>query len=78
VRFLIELYRAIVGLRTGLKERQVPEKEAQEFCDQQGLHFVETSAATGANVKEAFEAAVRAVIEAVESGALAVDGDEDS
>jgi len=68
----------VVGLKNDIKERQVTEKEGKEYADQHGLHFVETSASSGTNVKEAFEAAAKLVLDAVESGDLAVDGSEDS
>jgi len=70
--------KAIVGLRNDLKNREVSEKEGRDFADQQGLVFIETSAATGQNVKDAFESAGKLVLEAVLSGDLAIDGSEDS
>lgn len=36
-------------------DRQVTEKEAEDFAKKCGLQYIETSAKTGHNVKEAFE-----------------------
>lgn len=42
-------------------ERQVSYEEGQAFAEQNGLHFLETSAVTGHNVDEAFTATARLV-----------------
>jgi small GTP-binding protein len=69
--------KAIVALKSDLKDRQVSEKDGREFAENAGLAFIETSASTGANVNEAFESAASLILEAVQNGQLALDDSED-
>lgn len=69
--------RAIVALKSDLKDREVSEKEGREFAEHSGLAFIETSAATGENVNAAFEAAARLILEAVQNGQLTLDDSEE-
>lgn len=48
-------------------QRQVQKEEAQEFCDEHGFKFFETSAKTGEKVQDAFEFIARKGIEKSES-----------
>jgi GTPase SAR1 family protein len=41
-------------VESGQKTRAVSEKEVVDFCVEHGLHFRETSAMTGLNVRETF------------------------
>ncbi len=69
----------VVGCKFDLAaKREVTLEEAEEWADHNGLTYIETSAATGPNLKEAFETAARLLVEAVKSGALALDESDDA
>lgn len=63
---------ALVGCKLDLVSdggrRQVSVKEAQQFAETHGLHFVETSARTGVNVAEAFNMVSQEVYDRIQSG----------
>lgn len=48
-------------------------KEAQQFAETHGLHFVETSARTGVNVAEAFSMVSQEVYDRIQSGEYTVE-----
>lgn len=68
---------ALVGCKLDLVSdggrRQVSAKEAQQFADTHGLHFVETSARTGVNVAEAFSMVSQEVYDRIQSGEYMVE-----
>lgn len=63
---------ALVGCKLDLVDaggqREVPIEDAQGFAKLHGLHFVETSARTGANVEEAFRMVTQEVYARIRSG----------
>jgi len=63
---------ALVGCKLDLinagGHREVTTEEAQKFAKQHGLHFVETSARSGANVEEAFRMVTQEVYARIRSG----------
>nr|ACF24570.1 Ras-related small GTPase Rab2 [Gymnochlora stellata] len=59
----------LIGNKSDLDHRrQVSTKEGQQFADQNGLIFLETSAKTAANVNEAFCATARKIYKNIENG----------
>jgi len=59
----------LIGNKSDLDHRrQVSTKEGQQFADQNGLIFLETSAKTAANVNEAFCATARKIYKNIELG----------
>lgn len=69
---------ALVGCKLDLasgdaERRQVSVREAQQFAETHGLHFVETSARTGVNVAEAFSMVSQEVYDRIESGEYTVE-----
>ncbi|KAH8386909.1 hypothetical protein KR093_003392 [Drosophila rubida] len=64
---------ALVGCKldlvnSGSGHREVSTEDGQGFAKQHGLHFVETSARTGANVEEAFRMVTQEVYARIRSG----------
>lgn len=59
----------LIGNKSDLDHRrQVTQKEGQQFAEQNGLIFLETSAKTAANVNEAFCATARKIYKNIENG----------
>jgi len=63
---------ALVGCKLDLVSsggrREVTREEARAFAEQNGMHHVETSAKTGANVEEAFHAVTQEVYTRIQTG----------
>lgn len=53
----------LVGNKIDVGPRVVTKEEGQAYAEKKGLIYLETSANTGKNVKELFEALFRAVIQ---------------
>ena len=54
----------LIGNKTDLEDkRAVSYKEGMKFAEENHMHFFETSAKTGANVKEAFEHLINELVE---------------
>jgi len=70
--------KALVGLKADSKTREVKEEQAKQFAEQEGLHYIETSAATGLNVASAFEAAAKYIVEANRAGQLPLDDSDEN
>lgn len=76
----IEPHRPVFAL-TGCKldlinngaRREVSKDEAKTFAEQNGLHFVETSARTGVNVEEAFNMVTQEVYNRIQTGEYKVE-----
>lgn len=68
---------ALVGCKLDLVSsggrRDVTREEAQAFAEQNGMHHVETSAKTGANVEEAFHAVTQEVYTRIQTGEYKVE-----
>lgn len=67
---------ALVGCKLDLVSsgrREVTQEEAQAFAEQNGLHHVETSAKTGANVEEAFHAVTQEVYSRIQTGEYKIE-----
>lgn len=76
----IEPYRpvfALVGTKLDLvtngENREVSVEEAKRFSEQHGLIFVETSARTGINVREAFALVTQEIYNRIKSGEYKVE-----
>ena len=54
----------LVGNKVDLKDRQVKFDEAKQLADLWGIEYMETSAKTGKNCKEAFENLAKKIFEA--------------
>lgn len=68
---------ALVGCKLDLVSsggrREVTREEARAFAEQNGMHHVETSAKTGANVEEAFHAVTQEVYTRIQTGEYKVE-----
>ncbi|PNF30657.1 Ras-related protein Rab-39A [Cryptotermes secundus] len=68
---------ALVGCKLDLVSssgrREVTKEEAREFAEHNGLHHVETSAKTGANVEEAFNAVTQEVYSRIQTGEYKIE-----
>jgi Ras-related protein Rab-39B len=68
---------ALVGCKLDLVsssgQREVTKEEAQQFAEHNGLHHVETSAKTGANVEEAFNAVTQEVYSRIQTGEYKIE-----
>jgi Ras-related protein Rab-39B len=67
---------ALVGCKLDLVssgQREVTREEARAFAEQNGLHHVETSAKTGANVEEAFHAVTQEVYSRIQTGEYKIE-----
>ena len=69
---------ALVGCKldlvnSGAHRREVSIEEAKSFAEQNGLIFVETSAKTGVNVREAFSLVTQEVYNRILSGEYKVE-----
>lgn len=76
----IEPYRpvfALVGCKLDLvnngENREVSVEEAKTFSEQHGLIYVETSARTGVNVREAFSMVTQEIYNRIQSGEYKVE-----
>lgn len=76
----IEPYRpvfALVGCKLDLvnngENREVSIEEAKAFAEQHGLIYVETSARTGVNVREAFTMVTQEIYNRIQSGEYKVE-----
>eukprot|EP00356_Strombidium_inclinatum_P002917 CAMPEP_0170494088 /NCGR_PEP_ID=MMETSP0208-20121228/14442_1 /TAXON_ID=197538 /ORGANISM="Strombidium inclinatum, Strain S3" /LENGTH=87 /DNA_ID=CAMNT_0010770093 /DNA_START=336 /DNA_END=596 /DNA_ORIENTATION=+ len=58
----------LVGNKADLEQREVTSEEGQRFAEENGLIFIETSAKTGLNVKEAFQEAASTIHENMQQG----------
>eukprot|EP00005_Dracoamoeba_jomungandri_P003445 CAMPEP_0174260014 /NCGR_PEP_ID=MMETSP0439-20130205/8766_1 /TAXON_ID=0 /ORGANISM="Stereomyxa ramosa, Strain Chinc5" /LENGTH=206 /DNA_ID=CAMNT_0015344137 /DNA_START=18 /DNA_END=635 /DNA_ORIENTATION=- len=62
---------ALCGNKLDLeKHREVSTKEAQSYASQEGLLFIETSAASGENVTKLFEMIAEELVDAVNEGSV--------
>lgn len=68
---------ALVGTKLDLvtngENREVSVEEAKKFSEQHGLIFVETSARTGINVREAFSLVTQEIYNRIKSGEYKVE-----
>ncbi|XP_058814397.1 ras-related protein Rab-39B [Topomyia yanbarensis] len=69
---------ALVGCKldlvnNGVQRREVSVEEARSFAEQNGLIFVETSARTGVNVREAFNLVTQEVYNRIQTGEYKVE-----
>ena len=55
----------LLGNKCDIKEQRVTVAEASEFARREGMGFLETSAAVGTNIREAFELIMRKIMEQV-------------
>lgn len=61
----------LVGTKSDLQvQREVSFEEANNFAQENGLLYIETSAKTGNNIQEAFQMTVRKIIEKIENGSV--------
>ena len=60
----------LIGNKTDLAatQREVSEEEGRKFANDHGLHFIETSAKTAANVEQAFINTAREILVNIDSG----------
>lgn len=66
-----ELVFILVGNKCDLKEsRQVSKEEAMSYAKQHGMNYIETSAKTGLNVKEAFDMLVQIIMTLIDSSKI--------
>eukprot|EP00056_Hartaetosiga_gracilis_P019607 m.15105 g.15105 ORF g.15105 m.15105 type:complete len:213 (-) comp7806_c0_seq2:152-790(-) len=67
----------LIGNKSDLEDkRDVTHEEAQQFADQNGLVFLETSAKNGDNVEEAFTQAALKIFENIQNGSLDLNAAE--
>lgn len=75
--FYLILVFALVGCKLDLvnngENREVSVEEAKAFAEQQGLIYVETSARTGVNVREAFSMVTQEVYNRIQSGEYKIE-----
>ena len=62
----------LVGNKSDIGEREVSTETARTFAKQNGMEYIETSAKTGANVKEAFDEMTKAIYLKVKNGTIDV------
>uniref|UniRef100_A0A7S3DHZ5 Ras-related protein Rab-14 n=1 Tax=Palpitomonas bilix TaxID=652834 RepID=A0A7S3DHZ5_9EUKA len=61
----------LIGNKTDLSEdREVSYEEAQQFCEENDIIYIETCAKTGDNVEEAFLRTAKIIYDRVKSGTL--------
>ncbi len=59
----------VVGNKCDLKEERILSTlEAAQFCQENGVQFIETSAMTGENVQQAFVMLAKNILEKIEGG----------
>ena len=56
----------LIGNKSDLEEQQVSVTEALEFAKKYNMGYVQTSAAMGTNIREAFELITKKIMERVE------------
>eukprot|EP00826_Nyctotherus_ovalis_P040341 TRINITY_DN3971_c0_g1_i11.p3 TRINITY_DN3971_c0_g1~~TRINITY_DN3971_c0_g1_i11.p3 ORF type:complete len:103 (+),score=25.95 TRINITY_DN3971_c0_g1_i11:464-772(+) len=62
----------LVGNKSDIEEREVSTETAQNFAKLNGMEYIETSAKTGTNVKEAFDEMTKAIYLKVKNGIIDV------
>jgi len=69
-----EALKLIIGTKSDLEsEKMVNTDDAQQFCSQHGITFIETSAKTGHNVDYVFTTACHEMLEAIKKGTYFYD-----
>lgn len=65
---------ALIGCKADrAPNREVSQEEARSFAEQHNLHFIETSARTGINVREAFQAITQEIYDRIQSGEYKIE-----
>ena len=63
----------LVGNKTDLEAREVTRVEGEQFAEEHGLIFMETSARTGINVQEVFRVAAVEVMRKIKKGEIILE-----
>lgn len=67
----------LIGNKSDLEaQRDVTREEAEQFAQENGLMFLETSARTGENVEEAFLETARIIYQNIQDGSLELNAAE--
>ena len=63
----------LVGNKSDLdKEREILSRDAQQFADERGMDYIETSARTGSNTEKVFSKLAQKIHDAIENGSIPV------
>jgi Ras-related protein Rab-14 len=65
----------LIGNKKDMEDQaEVSHEEAAKFAEENGLHFIETSAKTGQNVEEAFLKTAQLIFQNIQDGSVSTKG----